>query len=165
MAAAPGHPFLAKVIETVVNNIRNRFTIIDIMNTMCPGPLAFDTLLPYDLLFITGPCILGAAINQVLGLPPQSPFEPGTLFTPSNLTETIGKTIVLDQNKKDMGSHRLTWLEKNLIIVSTDHPNSNDISDSTRPHYSKTRKDVSVFGLKKLYIDRIPANERISLIF
>jgi len=45
------HPFLAKVIETVVNNIRNRFTSVDVMNTMCPGPLDFDTLLSYDLLF------------------------------------------------------------------------------------------------------------------
>lgn len=36
MAAAPGHPFLAEVIETVVNNVRNRFTSLDVMNSMCP---------------------------------------------------------------------------------------------------------------------------------
>ena len=49
--SSKSHPFLAKVIETVVNNIRNRFTVVDVMNTMCPGPLDFDTLLSYDLLF------------------------------------------------------------------------------------------------------------------
>jgi len=36
MAAAPGHPFLAAVIEAVVNNVRNRFTSLDVMNSMCP---------------------------------------------------------------------------------------------------------------------------------
>ena len=37
LAAAPGHPFLAAVIETVVNNVRNRFTSVDIMQSYCPN--------------------------------------------------------------------------------------------------------------------------------
>ena len=36
LAAAPGHPFLAAVIEAVVNNVRNKFTRVDIMQSMCP---------------------------------------------------------------------------------------------------------------------------------
>lgn len=36
IASAPGHPILAEVIQTVVNNVRNRFTELDVMNTMCP---------------------------------------------------------------------------------------------------------------------------------
>ena len=48
IAAAPGHPFLARVIETVVNNVRNRFTSVDVDNLFCPDPElsilhAFDT--------------------------------------------------------------------------------------------------------------------------
>lgn len=50
MAAAPGHPFLAKVIETVVNNVRNRFTSLDVMNTMCPD-VDFYLTHRFDLLF------------------------------------------------------------------------------------------------------------------
>ena len=36
LISQPGHPILAKVIETVVNNIRNRFTSLDVINTLCP---------------------------------------------------------------------------------------------------------------------------------
>ena len=36
LAAAPGHPFLAAVIETVVNNVRNKFTAVDVMQSLCP---------------------------------------------------------------------------------------------------------------------------------
>jgi len=51
IASAPGHPFLAAVIETVVNNIRNRFTSVDIMHSMCPGEVDFFVLHRYDILF------------------------------------------------------------------------------------------------------------------
>lgn len=50
MAAAPGHPFLAAVIETVVNNVRNRFTSVDVMQSMCPGDLDFYVFHRYDIL-------------------------------------------------------------------------------------------------------------------
>lgn len=36
IAAAPGHPFLAKVVESVVNNIRRRYTSIDMARDHCP---------------------------------------------------------------------------------------------------------------------------------
>jgi len=39
LGSAPGHPFLAAVIETVVNNVRNRFTSVDVMHSMCPGEI------------------------------------------------------------------------------------------------------------------------------
>jgi mannosyltransferase OCH1-like enzyme len=50
MASAPGHPFLAAAIETVVNNIRNRFTSVDVMNSMCPGEIDFYVSHRYDIL-------------------------------------------------------------------------------------------------------------------
>jgi len=109
-----------------------------------------------------GPCILGASVNRVLGRPPQSPFEPGTLSF--NSTTYIGKSYILNQNKRDMGAHRFTWLERNLIVVSTDHPNSADKSDKSRPHYSKAKKDVAVFGEEKLYVDMNAANEEFTFI-
>lgn len=52
LLSQPGHPILAKVIETTVNNIRNRFTNLDVMNTFCPN---VDTSITtsYGLLFIS----------------------------------------------------------------------------------------------------------------
>jgi mannosyltransferase OCH1-like enzyme len=50
IAAAPGHPILAQIIQTVVNNIRNRFTSLDIMNTLCPD-VHFSVSHKYNILF------------------------------------------------------------------------------------------------------------------
>jgi len=106
---------------------------------------------------------LGASINGILGRPPQSAFEPGTLSF--NTTMNVGKSHILNQQKQDMGAHRFTWLERNLIVVSTDHPNSGDKSDKSRPHYSKAKKDVTVFGEEKLYIDTNSVNEDFKFVF
>lgn len=51
LGSAPGHPFLAAVIETVVNNVRNRFTSVDVMHSMCPGEIDFNLSYRYDILF------------------------------------------------------------------------------------------------------------------
>lgn len=64
LASAPGHPFLAKTIENVVNNIRNRFTSVDYDDMLCPNPV-LSVSHTVDTLFTCGPCILGASINDV----------------------------------------------------------------------------------------------------
>ena len=64
MAVAPGHPFVAKTIELVVNNIRNRFTSVDYDDMLCPDPILSAAHL-WDILYTTGPCILGVAMNMV----------------------------------------------------------------------------------------------------
>jgi hypothetical protein len=124
IAAAPGHPFLAKAIETVVNNIRNRFTSVDTDNMFCPDP-ELSVLHKYDTLFTAGPCILGAMVNKVLGRNGQTSFvageidpfeatkqqalEKGTEFIigldgadvkPSK--KIPGRTIILHQDKLDV---------------------------------------------------------------
>jgi hypothetical protein len=56
LAAAPGHPYLAKAIETVVNQVRNRFTSVDVDAQFCPNKkipsykLQFCMMLPLSLL-------------------------------------------------------------------------------------------------------------------
>lgn len=160
IAAAPGHPFLAKVIETVVNNVRNRFTSVDNDAMFCPDP-ELSILHAFDTLFTAGPCILGAMVNKVLGRHGQTPFEAGEidLWEASKEaalekgTEFIigvndkrskkipGRTIILHQNKWDMGSHRFTLLDKNLVVASTDLPDADDRANQEKPpeHYSKVR--------------------------
>ena len=38
LATAPGHPYLARAMEQVTNGVRNRFTLVDVENSMCPAP-------------------------------------------------------------------------------------------------------------------------------
>jgi len=180
LATAPGHPFIAKTIEMVVNSIRNRYTAIDIDNMLCPHqshhPLPdLGHSHSWDLLFVTGPCILGGALNIILGKHIQSHIEAGEMnnwngtdptdTSPQDLRHSIpGRTIILGQNKTDMGSHRFTWIEKNMIVATTDMPDYDDRTDVK--HYSDSKNDNKriVFGMKDVYKDLIPANEIIELI-
>jgi Glycosyltransferase sugar-binding region containing DXD motif len=176
IAAAPGHPFLAQTVETVVNNIRNRFTSVDYDDMLCPNPV-LSVSHSFDVLFTTGPCILGASINRVLKRHAQTAFETGDLDVFENTTpgsgaaeflvnddtdassdsneEALvegqvvdrrllvpGRSILLHQNKKDMGAHRFTWLERNLIVASTDLPDSSDDHSSSSSSWNDDDKDA-----------------------
>jgi hypothetical protein len=81
MAAAPGHPYLAKALETVVNQVRNRFISVDVDAKFCPNPatsvLETSDLVFASTLFVSGPCLSGASINQVLRRNLQTQFETG----------------------------------------------------------------------------------------
>ncbi|GFH51694.1 hypothetical protein CTEN210_08170 [Chaetoceros tenuissimus] len=162
IASSPGHPFLAATIEAVVNNVRNRFTTVDIMDGLCPGPIDFYTAHRYDLLFTTGPCILGISINKFLGRPPQTSF-----YTNETLTQESfpGKAIFLEANKEDMGAHRFTMTQKNYIVAATDIPGSDDRNSvkghDQGNHYSKIKKHGRVFGSALVYKDENIANERV----
>lgn len=167
IASSPGHPILAQAIETVVNQVRNRFTSVDVDSTFCPDP-ELSVLHAFDILYTAGPCLLGAAINKVMGRPLQEPFVAGEMIASeknTNAAKIPGKTIILHQNKWDMGSHRFTYLEKNLVVAATDLEDSNDRdnqpSTGKTEHYSKTHKAVGIYGLENLYKDRVQANEDI----
>ncbi|VEU34894.1 unnamed protein product [Pseudo-nitzschia multistriata] len=182
IAAAPGHPFLAKTIETVVNNIRNRFTGVDTDAMFCPNP-EMSMLHSFDTLFTAGPCILGAMVNKVLGRHGQTSFEAGEIDlwerskqdALQNGTKFVigvddkpskkipGRTIILSQNKWDMGSHRFTFIEKNLVVAATDLPGADDRAnqETTKEHYSKTHVKAGIYGLDRLYTDNVRANENL----
>eukprot|EP00978_Attheya_sp_CCMP212_P037543 scaffold178095_cov48-Attheya_sp.AAC.2 len=197
LAVAPGHPFLAKTIELVVNNIRNRFTSVDYDDMLCPDPV-LSVSHSVDTLFTCGPCILGAAINKVLGRHMQDEFDIGDVdiwarerlrqeqqhksrggatTTTHNLSKDgplmvhsqdprlliPGRTIILQQDKQDMGAHRFTWVERNIMVAATDMPNYDDRPPS-KEHYSKTHEKVGVYGLKKLYKNNISADEELRII-
>lgn len=188
MAVAPGHPLLARTIEFVVNNIRNRFTSVDYDDMLCPTPI-FHVSHTVDTLFTCGPCILGGGINNLLGRHMQDAFTPGDVdvwhvermgqlpvsdspnddrsgivVSPDDQRLLIpGRTIILRQNKEDMGAHRFTWDEKNIMVASTDMPDYDD-RPPTLVHYSKTHGKAGVYGVKKLYTDNIKADEKIRIV-
>jgi hypothetical protein len=177
IASAPGHPFLVRTIEIVVNNIRNRFTSVDYDDMLCPNPI-LSVSHTLDTLFTCGPCILGAGINNLLGLHMQNQFEPGEVnIWQSERNNTLditvspddprllipGRTIILNQDKNDMGAHRFTLAESHLIVAATDMPDYDD-RPSTQEHYSKTHEQAGIYGIRKLYTDTKRANEEISFV-
>lgn len=181
IASAPGHPFLARTIEIVVNNIRNRFTAVDYDDMLCPNPI-LSVSHTVDTLFTCGPCILGAGINNIIGRHMQHEFQVGDIdiwqnerkATPGNNSSSIsarpddlrllvpGRTVILEQNKNDMGAHRFTWEDRHLIIAATDMPDYDDRPPS-KEHYSKTHEKAGVYGMRKLYTDSKRANEDIRI--
>lgn len=156
------------MIETAVNNILQRFTSVDIAAMLCPLP-EMSVVTSFSPLFVAGPCLLGSTINTVLGRHPQTQFEAGELIADSaNATLSAtrsptangkipGRTIILNQNKNDMGAHRFTFLEQNLIVLSTDFPDSDDREKLEGVvHYSETRIRFEIYGVENVYKD----NER-----
>lgn len=112
LASAPGHPFLAKVIERAVNNIRNQYTSVDMDRLFCPNPEQ-SILHAFPILFTTGPCILGAMVNEALGRDAQSQFEAGELPKAENAP---GRSIVLSQNKNDVRRGKVCF--KSVLLAS-----------------------------------------------
>ena len=181
MAAAPGHPFLAQTIQNVVNNVRNRFTSVDYDDMLCPNPV-LSVSHTVDTLFTAGPCILGASLNDVLQRHRQTGFEYGEIDLFQNEKKAQGdskhagvtvdredprllipgRSLLLRQNKADMGSHRFTNDAENLIIAVTDMPEYDDRPKSIE-HYSKSHVKIGVYGLTKLYTDSKRANEEVTI--
>jgi hypothetical protein len=94
---------------------------------LCPNPV-LSVSHSVDTLFTCGPCILGAAINTVIGRHMQDEFEIGNVDIwrdqreMASLDDTRflipGCTIILQQNKQDMGAHQFTWMERNLMVAA-----------------------------------------------
>jgi hypothetical protein len=61
--ASPGHPILADAIETVVNQVRNDSPLL-ISQFFVPD---IPFLLGWEVLLISGPCLLETSINRALG--------------------------------------------------------------------------------------------------
>jgi mannosyltransferase OCH1-like enzyme len=186
MATAPGHVFLAQTIQNVVNNVRNRFTSVDYDDMLCPNPV-LSVSHTVDTLYTCGPCILGASLNDVLKRHRQTGFEFGEIDIfetekkryASNRSSTgkriavsvdqtdprlliPGRSIILRQNKEDMGAHRFTHAAANLIVAATDMPEYDDRPKSLE-HYSKSHVKFGVYGLTKLYKDNKRANEEVRI--
>jgi hypothetical protein len=145
---------------------------------LCPNPI-LSVSHTVDTLFTCGPCILGAGINNILGRHMQHKFEAGDIdiwqienqmsgnssvsIRPDDPRLLIpGRTVILEQNKNDMGAHRFTWLDRNLIIAATDMPEYDDRPPS-KEHYSKTHEKAGVYGMRKLYTNSKRANEDIRI--
>jgi Glycosyltransferase sugar-binding region containing DXD motif len=215
IAAAPGHPFLSHAIQTVVNQVRNKFTSIDIDATFCPKP-NYKVLHTFDVLFTAGPCLLGSSINRILGRHGQHKFQPGDMLPTwelptkpaeskdgkKNATKAAaasssqsgvenaripGRTVILKQNKEDMGAHRFTFVGKNMVVAATDLENSDDRKNWVKEpryieplsqnviekgnaateggeHYSKAHARNGIYGIEGLYVNHELVDEDIRIV-
>lgn len=59
-----------------------------------------------------------------------------------------------------MGAHRFTFLEKNLVVAATDLPDADDDSPD-KEHYSKVHVKEGIYGPQLLYKDNSKANEEL----
>jgi hypothetical protein len=168
IASAPGHPILAHAIETVVNQVRNKFTSVDIDERYCPNPnIAF--LHRWDLIFATGPCLLGASMNKALGRPGQMQFEPGEVLVSTVQPPVPGRTLILDTNRSKVNGIRFFLVEKKMVMAATDLPVGRDKKQNKKPSYYGMHqygiqdKQV-IFGEKGVYANDHKANEDIRII-
>lgn len=167
IAAAPGHPFLAKALETAVNQIRNRFTVLDFDATYCPDP---DIAMVHhkDMLYTAGPCLLGASINRVLGRHPQTTIPTGELHKVGSVSsshEVIpGRTLILKYDAFRHRGHHMIWQEKNMVVASTrlESLDNETRLRNRRPYYFLHELPV-LYGLQRVYVDTNKANENIRI--
>ena len=141
-----------------------RYTVVDHDHMMCPDP-EMSVMHAFSTLFVAGPCILGLTVNEVMGRELQQTFVAGDLERPSGgkPANVPGRTVILNQDKWDMGAHRFTWVENNLVVAATDMPDYDDREDleEAAPHYSKTADRTSIYGVEKVYTNPDIAHERI----
>ena len=87
MGASPGHPFLVRTVERSLNLIEHRADILDIEHEMCliNGP-DFENWKTRFLpsLMLTGPCALGASVNEALERDSLTKFDVGLVKASSN---------------------------------------------------------------------------------
>jgi len=53
-----------------------------------------------------------------------------------------------------MGAHRFTFPDQNLIVLSTDFPDSDDrenLDETEHEHYSNTRVKFEIYGVDRVY--------------
>jgi Glycosyltransferase sugar-binding region containing DXD motif len=205
LTAAPGHVFLAQTIQNVVNNIRNRFVPVDWDSMLCPNPI-LSLSRPNETHYMSGSCMLGASLNDVLRRHRQSSFDAGEidllgternkLVSGSSTATTAilldrfdprllisGQSVILHQNKDDMGAHRITNVATNVIVAVTDilkynlppRPLSFE-QDHTTPRLNPSWSSSSAGQLhttgeytgddpnRYLYHDAHRANEEISIL-
>lgn len=184
IGAAPGHPFLIRAVERLVNLILDRSDLYDMERDICrrsEKPIELWKVRAEPLLLFSGPCALGVAANEALNRSSLEPFDIGWISM-ENLgfggKDDHGDALILVGDKFDMGAFRISDPERNFVVASTDldgvekkarimanptivERNLNDTRQKQLPHYSKTAKGVYVWGSARVYKDNEVANEKI----
>jgi mannosyltransferase OCH1-like enzyme len=143
IGAAPGHPFIIRTVERLVNLVSNRADAYDLERDLCGrnntatrSGVNLDTdkfeiwkVRLETLLLLSGPCALGVAVNDVLGRPSLQALELGwigldaleygTALDGTRNLYDYGDALLLTLDKYDFGAFRFSDSERNIIVAST----------------------------------------------
>jgi hypothetical protein len=186
MAAAPGHPFMVHAAEALLNNILNRVDYHDMERELCQvAGTNGDVwkIRALTILSLSGPCLLGGAVNKALGRGNfLSKYDPGWLIPEViNATESgsddIGDALLLIASRADMGALRFSDVDRNLMIASTgmtelskdpiltvEEASRVQTGDASHIHYSHFEHVNDIFGAQGIYVDNLVTNEAIKLV-
>jgi len=190
IGSAPAHPFMIRAVERMMNLVLNRADLYDMEREICQNSNfsgeTWKTRIEPNLL-LSGPCALGVAVNEAIGNDPVTKFDIGFTLQPTPGTENphlSGDTLILGLDKNDLGALRMSDIDRNIIVASTDLPGlSKDPIESPAlgkrkaiigakgvgtsakrpPHYSLAGKGDWVWGTQYVYTDALTANEIIKL--
>lgn len=185
IGSTPGNPIIVRVVERLVNLIQDRADLYDMEREVCLHEgvdLSLWKIRAQPLLFLSGPCSIGLAMNEALG---RSSLEhlPIGYVAAANREESndFGDAYVLVGDKYDLGQFRISDSDRNIIFASTDVP---DASSSARTplhatradqglqsrlrqhrseHYSLSKKGVNVWGTSNVYIDDLASDITIRM--
>lgn len=185
IGAVPGHPILVRAVERLVNHILRRADVHDMQREICREDHDSETWKVYThpILFLSGPCALGVAMNEALGRPSLSAIDTGwlSLEIPDNnrgITD-YGDALILILDKHDLGGFRFSDPERNIIVASTElgglEKSPRDIANPSRAerqhqkerdnhlhgHYSKAGHGSLVWGSQGIYKDQLVSNIQV----
>lgn len=187
IGAAPGHPFIVRAVERLVNLILERSDLYDMERDICrrvDEPVETWKIRAEPLLLFSGPCALGVAANEARGRPSLESFDTGWLGL-ENLgyggKQDHGDALILVGDKFDAGAFRISDPERNFVVASTELPGlvkkaripANPTEGEKRrqvlrkkplPHYSTSARGTTVWGSKNIYKDDLVTNERLRLL-
>jgi hypothetical protein len=99
----------------------------------------------------------------------------------AGLQNNLGDTLVLVLDKNDLGALRMSDVDRNIIVATTDMPGLNKdpikpvstrlgymgreskLPEERSPHYSLAGKGDWLWGTKYVYSDDLMANELVRL--
>lgn len=184
LGSSPGNPILVRAVERLVNLIQDRSDLYDMEREIClheEADFPLWKIRAQPLLFLSGPCGLGVAVNQELGRPSLSSLPIGYVKDRKREQQyDYGDTFILVGDKNDLGQFRISDSNRNIVFASTDiqgietsaripthvtDTEKNQLSRVRRPqqHYSSSKKGVAIWGSANVYKDDLVLDAMIRL--
>jgi Glycosyltransferase sugar-binding region containing DXD motif len=185
VGSTPGHPILVRAVERLVNLIQDRADTYDMEREVClheGSNLPLWKIRAQPLLFLSGPCGLGLAMNEALGRSSLESLPVGYVRdTNRDQSNDYGDAFVLIGDKYDLGQFRISDSDRNIIFASTDVPNVSSaaraplhatnadkhrqsrIGQHRTEHYSLSKKGTKIWGTSNVYINDLASDYAIRL--
>eukprot|EP00978_Attheya_sp_CCMP212_P032584 scaffold128060_cov55-Attheya_sp.AAC.1 len=191
IGSAPGHPYMVTAVERLLNLILDRADVFDLQRQACiqnGRNVEIWKILVEPVLHLSGPCALGASVNDAIGRNSFSRFDFGWMKkSRESIVEAhstskpgTGDTMILVADKSDLGAFRHSDPERNIIVATTDlrglskaplepsaigqlQKKEGMVRQKEKVHYSATNSDCWVWGTRGVYKDNMVNNEEIRL--